>query len=116
MAHTESVSLVRTLTTYNARSGDATALGAEAYPRLLALTERHDSGQIARIVRFIAATYNGQAFSFDLFDLRTLDAAISDDMLLCLDALRWGVSDLYKLVPDGDARVRVLIDRWQLRS
>lgn len=87
----------------------------EAYARLLALTEHRDSGQIVRVVRFIAATYNAQAFSFDLFDLRTLDAAIGDDMLLCLDALRWGVADLYKLVPDGDARVRSLIDRWQLR-
>ena len=115
MTHTH-VSLAQTIDSYQARSRDATALGAEAYARLLALAEHHDSGQIARVVQFIAATYNGQAFSFDLFDLRTLDVAISDDMLLCLDVLRWGVADLYKLVPDGDARVRALIDRWQLRS
>jgi uncharacterized membrane protein len=116
MAEAQPFTLASTLNSYEARSRDATALGAAAYARLLALTEHYDSGQIARVVRFIAATYNAQAFSFDLFDLRTLDVAISDDMLLCLDALRWGVADLYKLVPDGDARVRSLIDRWQLRS
>ena len=116
MTHTHAVSVEQTIHSYQARSRDATSRGAEAYARLLALAEHHDSGQIVRVVRFIAATDNAQAFSFDLFDLRTLDVAISDDMLLCLDALRWGVADLYKLVPDGDARVRSLIDRWQLRS
>jgi hypothetical protein len=116
MTHTHAVSAEQTIASYQARSRDATSRGAEAYARLLALTEHHDSGQIVRVARFIASTYNGQVFSFDLFDLRTLDVAISDDMLLCLDALRWGVADLYKLVPDGDARVRSLIDRWQLRS
>ena len=115
MTHTHAVSVEQTIHSYQARSRGATSRGAEAYARLLALAEHHDSGQIVRVARFIAATYNAQAFSFDLFDLRTMDAAISDDMLLCLDALRWGVSDLYKLVPDGDARVRSLIDRWQLR-
>ena len=116
MAHTHAVSVEQTIASYQARSRDATSRGAEAYARLLALAEHHDSGQIVRVVRFIAATYNGQVFSFDLFDLRTLDVAISDDMLLCLDALRWGVADLYKLVPDGDARMRSLIDRRQLRA
>ena len=116
MTQAQTVTLASTLNSYEARSRDATSRGAEACARLLALTEQHDCGQIVRVVHFIAATYNGQAFSFDLFDLRTLDVAISDDMLLCLDALRWGVADLYKLVPDGDARVRALIDRGQLRS
>ena len=40
---------------------------------------------------------------------------ISDDMLRCLDALRWARADLYTLVPDGDARVRSVIDRWGLQ-
>jgi hypothetical protein len=33
-------------------------------------------------------------------------------MLRCLDALRWGRANLYTLVPDGDARMRAVIDRW----
>jgi len=97
------------------RKGEATAKGGHAFQRLLQLAETRDSGQIPRVARFLAATYNGQAFQLDPFELRAVDIAISDDMLCCLDALRWGRADLYTLVPDGDARVRTLIDRWGLR-
>ena len=39
----------------------ASATGAQAFARLLRLAEERSSGQIARVVRFLAATYNGQA-------------------------------------------------------
>lgn len=97
------------------RSREATIEGAQAFARLLRLAERRDSGQIIRVARFIAATYNGQSFAFDPFELRAVDITISDDMLLCLDALRWASADLYRLVPDGDARVKAVIQRWGLR-
>ena len=93
----------------------ATQAGAQAFVRLLALAEARDSGQIARIARFIAATYNGEAFQLNPFDLRSVDIAISDDMLCCLDTLRWGRADLYRLVPEGHTRVRAVIDRWGLK-
>lgn len=96
-------------------SRDATASGAQAFARLLKLAEERDSGQSARVVRFIAATYNGAAFPPDLFELRAVDIAISDDMQRCMDALRWARADLHTLVPDGDARVRAVIARWRLR-
>jgi hypothetical protein len=99
----------------DARSLQATRAGAQAFARLLKLAEERNSGQIPRIARFLAAAYNGQAFQLDLFELRAVDIAISDDMLCCLDALRWGRADLYTLVPDGDARVRAVIERWGLR-
>lgn len=86
-----------------------------AFGSLLHLAETRDSGQIARVARFIAATYNGNVYKFDLFDLRSLDVRIGDDMLTCLDFLRWSMSDLYRLVPAGDARVQAVIDRWGLR-
>lgn len=47
----------------DARSLEATQAGAPAFARLLKLAEERDSGQIPRIARFLAATYNGQAFS-----------------------------------------------------
>ena len=97
------------------RSSAATAQGGQAYARLLTLAETRNSGQIARIARFIASTYNGEAFPFDPFDLRGLDIEISDDMLLCLDALRWGRTDLHSLIPDGDRRVRAVIELWGLK-
>jgi len=99
----------------DARSRQATQVGALAFARLLRLAKDRNSGQVPRIARFLAATYNGQAFQFDPFELRTVDIAISDDMLCCLDALRWGRADLYTLVPDGDARTRAVIDLWGLR-
>lgn len=100
---------------YQSRSRAATAAGAQAFGRLLRLAEERDSGQIVRVVRFLAATYNGQAFPFDVFELRAVDVAISDDMLQCLDALRWGRADLHTLVPDGDGRMQAVIARWGLR-
>ena len=97
------------------RKAEATANGGHAYARLLQLAETRDSGQVRRIALFIAATYNGEAFPFDLYELRAVDETISDDMLLCIDALRWGRVDLHSLVPDGDRRVRAVIERWALR-
>lgn len=97
------------------RASEATQRGAQAFARLLQLAEQRNSGQIARVVQFIAATYNGDAFKFDPFELRAVDVVISDDMLLCLDALRWARSDLYRLVPGGDRRVKDVIERWGLR-
>ena len=99
----------------DALSLQATQAGARAFARLLQLAEERDSGQIPRIARFLAATYNGQAFRLDLFELRAVDIAISNDMLCCLDALRWGRADLHTLIHDGDARVRAVIERWGLR-
>lgn len=96
------------------RRSTATSKGGQAFLRLLQLAETHDSGQVRCIARFIAATYNSEAFPFDVFELRAVDEAIGDDMLLCLDALRWGQADLHTLVPEGDQRVRAVIARWGL--
>lgn len=94
------------------RAQRAQAQAAQALERLLCLAETRDSGQIGRVASFIAATYNGQVFKFDLFDLRSVDVAISDDMLSCLDALRWGKADLYKLVPNGQRRILAVCKAW----
>jgi hypothetical protein len=103
-----------TMDRYKARSVQATVAGVQAFARLLRMAEEQNSGQIRRIARFLAATYNGEAFRLDLYELRAVDVAISDDMLCCLDALRWGRADLHTLVPDGDARVKAVIELWGL--
>ena len=94
---------------------EATAKGGQAFLRLLQLAEARDSGQAHAVARFIASAYNGQDFPYDMYDLRLVDIAISDDMLLCLDALRWGQSDLHTLVPDGDRRAMAVIDQWGIK-
>ena len=83
-----------------ARKGEATENSGHVYQRRLQLAETSDSGQVRRVAFFIPATNNGEAFPFDLFELRAVDEAISCDMLPCIDALRWGRSDLRSLVPD----------------
>lgn len=96
------------------RAAEAQARAAQAYARLISIAETSDTGQARRIAQFIAGTFNGRNYPFDLFELRGLDVAIGDDMLLCLDALRWAKADLYRLVPDGEARVQAVIKAWKL--
>lgn len=97
---------------YEARSRAAQAAAAQALERLLDIAETRDSGQVARVARVIASLYDGMNYPLDLFELRALDVALSDDILLCVDALRWGLADLYKLVPDGQRRMEAVIKSW----
>jgi len=99
---------------YAARANQAQAAATQAFARLLDLAEKRDSGQIARVAKFLASTYNGQVFPFDPYDLRTVDVEISDDMLVCLDALRWAKADLHSLVPEGGPRVEAVCAKWGL--
>jgi len=99
---------------WQARAQRAQAGAAQAYERLLHLAEAGNSGQPRIVAHFVASTFDGQTFPFDLFDLRALDVPISDDMLVCLDALRWGRADLYTLVPRGRERVLAICEAWGL--
>jgi len=67
----------------------ANASKSQAFERLLTLGERYDSVQVLQVVRFLSRTFNGEAFPFELFERLAVDADVSDDVLLCLDALRW---------------------------
>lgn len=97
---------------WQVRAHMAQAKAAQAYLRLVELAERSDTGQARRVARFLASTFNGERYPFDLFELRALDVALSDDALACIDALRWGKADLHRLLPDGEARVASLIEAW----
>ena len=66
------------------------------------------------MARFLASTFDAQTFPYDPFDLRAVDVQISDDMLACLDCLRCGKLDLYKLVPDGHRRIVAVCQAWGL--
>lgn len=99
---------------FAARSDEATRNGAQAFGRLLDIAENGNSGQTPRVARFLAAVHNGLVYPFDPFEMRMVDIAISDDMLQCLDALRWGRFDLHDLIVDGDARMRAVLRRWRL--
>ena len=96
---------------YDARGSVATAKGAQALGRLLHLAETRQSGQIERIASFLGGICNGKRH-FDLYDLRTLDVEISDDLLTVLDALRWAKVSIGDMVPNGDARIEAVLTTW----
>lgn len=97
---------------WEARGLKAQAKAAQAYLRLVELAERSDTGQARLVARFLASTFNGERYPMDLFEPRMLDVALSDDALACIDVLRWGKADLYKLLPDGERRIAKLITSW----
>ena len=72
------------------------------YSHLLDLADQHSSSQAQHLARFLGSTFDGEAFPLNPYDLGALDVAISDDMLCCLNALRWGKASLHTLVPDGE--------------
>src|ERR1700761_6689495 len=84
---------------WDARARLSQGAAAHAYARLLNLAETCASGQIETVARFLASVCPRRAGAFSMFDLRAVDAEISDDMLTCIDAVRWGKADLWSLVP-----------------
>ena len=98
------------------RAREATAAGVTAYERLLSLTETGNGGQVRTVARLLAGLFNGEMFPIDPYDLRSLDVAISDDVMACLDALRWGKQDLHTLVPDGERRTLAVLELWKIEG
>lgn len=99
---------------WDMRAREVQGKAAQAYARLVDIALHSQTGQAQRVALFLAAAYNGSAYQFDLFDLRAVDVEISDDMLVCIDALRWGRADLYNLLPGGDAPILEIIRIWQI--
>jgi len=91
------------------------AVGVPAFERLLLLAETSETGQARRVASFLAACYNATAFPWDPSDLRAVDISISTDMLICLDAVRWGQADLHTRVPRGAGRLPRLIKARGMR-
>ena len=96
------------------RADEATSRGGAAYERLLRLAESSQAGQAGIVAEFIASTVG--YVRFDLYDLRALDVELSDDVLSCLDAIRWGRVHLCDLVRDGTVRANTVSHEWGYNS
>lgn len=96
------------------RAAVAQGQAAQAYARLLHIAETSDTGQASRVALFLAATFNGRSYPYDLYEMRSLDVPIGDDILVCMDALRWAKEDLFNLVPDGKSRIQAMINFWKI--
>lgn len=100
---------------WDRRAQQAQAKAAQAFLRLVEVAETGNSGQARQVALFLAGTFNGAAFPYDLFELRALDVRLADDAVACIDALRWGRADLYRLIPHGEARMVALLEHWGLK-
>lgn len=89
-----------------------TVQGIAALERLLPLGES-DTGQARRVRRFLLGLYNGQAFPFDLTDLRCLDEAVQAD---CITALVMDMDgpevEIHHRLPAASAIARWAEEDW----
>ena len=95
---------------WDARARRSTAEGGHAFERLLRIAERTDNGQARAVAMFVAAAVG--YCRFDMYCLQPVDVEISDDMLACLDAVRWGKAPLPNLVADGWERAEAVSRSW----
>ena len=96
---------------WNARARQSLAESGQAFERLLSLAEKQvDTGQVSVIASFIASVVGFRLF--DLYALRSLDVEIADDVLTCIDAIRWSKAHLADLVPDGWSRAHAICADW----
>ena len=84
------------------RSNQESISATKAFDRLVRFAEFSETGQGRTVSRFIAALIGARPY--DMYDLRLLDVDISDDMLVCMGALRWRGGSLVDLVPNGRER------------
>jgi hypothetical protein len=71
---------------------------------LKAIEEHPGTGQAERLTRFLAGVYNGNAFPFDLTDLRVLDAELTNACIaICIstDWVRWRCTRICPRVAGG---------------
>ncbi len=87
------------------------AAGIEALQRLVPVAQR-DTGQSGVIGRFLLGLYNGQAFPFDLTELRHLDRGLFDDCLAVLRLDNTPEQEVHEYLPNGDAIWADFRKRW----
>lgn len=73
-----------------------------------AIREHPTTGQAARLVRFLAAMYNGDDYAFDLTDLRALDTRLANACLDYLNYDRLAKREVHHHLTGGDRELQ----RW----
>jgi hypothetical protein len=77
-----------------------------------AIESHPGTGQVGRLVRFLAGLYNGSDYPFDLSDLRALDTRLANACLDYLNYDRLGISDLDKHVEGGGRRLLAWFEEY----
>lgn len=94
------------------RAQRAQGLAAHAFGRLLVIAEKQDNKEAQIVARFLASTSDGENFPFNPNYLRDVRTHVSDDILLCLDAIRWNLAKLIEIFPRAEGRLEDCLARW----
>jgi len=103
---------------YRQRAQQAAARGAQSLNRLLLVAEGKEdtinlqvSDSNAAVVASFLSDIAGN-FCFQFVDLRCLEDGLDDDIMNCIDAIRWGRQDLFESVPNGVQRTLAVCRDW----
>jgi hypothetical protein len=103
-------SMLEDLATRDWRARDVTGRAAQALARLLELAEGRQSGQ-ARVAISSRRRSKAGAIGSIRSSCAPVNSTSATTCCAAPDALRWGRSDLYRLVPHCEARVRAVVRR-----
>jgi hypothetical protein len=74
-----------------------------------AIERNPGTGQSQRLVRFLAAIYNGHAFQFDLTDLRALDTNLANACIDYLNYDRLAKAEVHTHMPGGGKQMQSIL-------
>ena len=77
-----------------------------------AIRQNPTTGQAERLVRFLAALYNGYDYVFDLIDLRALDTRLANACLDYLNYDRLGKQEVHHHLSGGERELQRWIERY----
>lgn len=80
-----------------------------------AIRQNPTTGQAGRLMRFLAAIYNGYDFSFDLTELRALDTELANACLDYLNYDRLGKAEVHKHLAAGDRELQNWIRDYRVK-
>lgn len=70
-----------------------------------AIEQNPTTGQVRRLIKFLAGVYNGSDFPFDLTELRGLDTRLANACLDYLNYDRLGIREVHHHLAGGDKAV-----------
>ena len=95
---------------------EITARAIEALSVITTAIRKHPgTGQARRLVRFVAACYNGTDYPFDLTDLRGLDTRLASACLDYLDYDRLSICEIHDHLPDGERTLLQWLRDYDIR-
>jgi hypothetical protein len=80
-----------------------------------AIEENPGTGQVGRLVKFLAGVYNGYDFPFDLTDLRALDSELANACIDYLNYDRLAKAEVHTHLPGGGRQMQGFIKEHGIR-